>query len=73
MKENITVELKSKEALAYDQEQVKEWMDDLVHLITGVIFPYESYNVLGLRPLHGISLIVFSYEFQIFVIGQPHN
>ncbi len=30
MKENITVELKSKEALAYDQEQVKEWMDDLV-------------------------------------------
>ena len=44
MKENITVELKSKEALAYDQEQVKEWMDDLVHLI--VKNKYEKHNII---------------------------
>ena len=46
MKENITIELKSKDAANFDIELVKEWMDDLVHYI--VKKQYEKANLIDL-------------------------
>jgi len=46
MKENITLELKSKDVADFDIELVKEWMDDLVHFI--VKKQYEKANLIDL-------------------------
>lgn len=44
MKENITIELKSKDVAQFDLELAKEWMEDLVHFM--VKKEYEKVNLI---------------------------
>lgn len=46
MKENITIELKTKDVAEFDLELVRSWMEDLVHLM--VKKNYEKANLIDL-------------------------